>query len=149
MCPESDEYALVWNSKRGRAVAAHRLAYERARGPIPSGLVLDHLCLNKRCVNPNHLEAVTPSENVRRGKTKEARVSTHLTPVNVPAPRERRRRRPDPLTEDGILILCRLAAEGIKTSVLARAFGIERATAYRLIRRDSWKIGPAITQQVG
>lgn len=50
-----------------RHVVAHRFAYEAAVGPIPEGLDLDHLCRNRRCVNPAHLEPVTRSENLRRG----------------------------------------------------------------------------------
>ncbi len=49
---------------RGRL--AHRVIYEAVRGPIPEGLQIDHLCENKRCVNPWHLEAVTLQENLRR-----------------------------------------------------------------------------------
>ena len=45
---------------------AHRVSYELLVGPIPEGYQVDHLCLVKRCVNPTHLEAVTPSENMRR-----------------------------------------------------------------------------------
>lgn len=46
---------------------AHRVAYELLVGPIPDGLVIDHLCRNTSCVNPDHLEPVTQAENVRRG----------------------------------------------------------------------------------
>jgi hypothetical protein len=50
----------------GRITYRHRLAYEEAYGPIPAGLTVDHLCFNIRCINPEHLEAVTASENTRR-----------------------------------------------------------------------------------
>lgn len=52
----------------GRASQAHRVAYELYVGPIPPGLEIDHLCRNTICVNPNHLEAVTGSENRRRAQ---------------------------------------------------------------------------------
>jgi hypothetical protein len=46
---------------------AHRLVYEIMKGSIPKGFHLDHLCRTPCCVNPDHLEAVTPRENVIRG----------------------------------------------------------------------------------
>lgn len=45
----------------------HRYSYERAEGPVPAGLELDHLCRVRSCVNPEHLEPVTHRENMRRG----------------------------------------------------------------------------------
>lgn len=54
---------------QSRGSGAHREIYQRFKGPIPEGLTLDHLCRNRRCVNPEHLEAVTQSTNVRRGNS--------------------------------------------------------------------------------
>lgn len=51
----------------GRGVRAHRVSYEMHVGPIPDGLVIDHLCRNRTCVNPDHIEPVTQAENIRRG----------------------------------------------------------------------------------
>lgn len=51
---------------------AHRVAYEMLVGPIPVGLHIDHLCRNRACVRPDHMEPVTPRENWIRGNTPSA-----------------------------------------------------------------------------
>lgn len=63
----------------GRWTGAHRYAYQITRGPIPTGLVIDHLCRNGLCVNPDHLEPVTQRVNTLRGVGFAARnaVKTH------------------------------------------------------------------------
>ena len=53
----------------GRLMRTHRLAWEEYRGPIPEGLVIDHLCRVTLCYNPKHLEPVTQKENVARGNS--------------------------------------------------------------------------------
>lgn len=62
----SGGYGQFWNGQR--RPMAHRVVYELLVGPIPPGLDLDHLCRNRRCVRPDHLEPVTRRENLIRGE---------------------------------------------------------------------------------
>ncbi len=55
------------SERRSRTLRVHRVAYELYVGPIPDGLVIDHLCRNRACFNPDHLEPVTNHENLLRG----------------------------------------------------------------------------------
>ena len=55
-----------WASLDNKTYQAHRLVYTLIRGAPPSGLMLDHLCRNRICVNPDHLEPVTAKENLLR-----------------------------------------------------------------------------------
>lgn len=63
----SDESGYGFFGAGNRVHRAHRWAYEDRFGPIPDGLVIDHLCRMPSCVNPDHLEAVTNQENLDRG----------------------------------------------------------------------------------
>ena len=76
--PNSSGYGVLSVGDRKREV--HKWAYEELVGPVPDGLVVDHLChdpstcangvacLHRRCTNPDHMELVTSSENTRRGR---------------------------------------------------------------------------------
>lgn len=79
LCPVAglDGFCWTWtgalNSRgygcvgvNGKSQLSHRVAYTRRHGPIPAGLQIDHLCGNKRCCNPDHLEAVTARTNMAR-----------------------------------------------------------------------------------
>ena len=59
------DYGAFWTGQK--QVRAHIFSYELAHGPIPPGLVLDHICRVHKCVNPSHLEAITNRENILRG----------------------------------------------------------------------------------
>lgn len=60
-------YRVIWYD--GKQRYAHRLSYEFHKGPIPNGMVVDHICRNRACINPKHLRVVTQKENVRGVQT--------------------------------------------------------------------------------
>lgn len=98
---------------KGRAVNAHRLYYERAKGPIPEGLQIDHLCRQKDCVNPEHLEAVSCGENLRR--------ASKLSPEDVRA------------------IRGWAGVGGWSQGRIAKAWGIQQSTVSKLVRGERWQ----------
>ena len=152
-------YALMilW----GRNMPAHRIAYEIAKGPIPDGLVLDHLCRNRACCNPDHLEPVTYRENTLRGDTvpaahaRKTRCSDghELTPDNTGSDARGARfckacrRKPFPILEeiqprasnkidtDDLVTIRRLWTEGVRQTEIAKQFGLHSSYVSRLVRR--------------
>jgi len=87
----NEGYGRIRTRRPPRNLMAHRVSYEINVGPIPKGLTIDHLCRNKGCVNPKHLESVTNIENIMRGNGLPVRNSrkTHcvrgheFTPENI------------------------------------------------------------------
>lgn len=97
----------------GRRKQAHRFMYEREIGPIPDGLHLDHLCRNTLCVNPAHLEPVTPQENTRRSRTAK-------------------------LTREQVAQIKELCAGGWRQLDIAEAFGVHRVTVRSIEAGRTW-----------
>lgn len=75
-----DGYGVCFRD--GKQKYVHRLTYELYRQPIPAGLVIDHLCRVRECCNPEHLEAVTHAENIRRGESPYAKKARKTHCVN-------------------------------------------------------------------
>lgn len=95
-----------------RSAPAHRVHYERLHGPVPEGLVLDHLCRNRACVNPDHLEVVTQAENVRRGRG---------CKLNLEKAEQIRR-----------------ASETMPQKEVAERFGVDAAMVSRIVHGKQW-----------
>jgi hypothetical protein len=94
---------------------AHRAAYEQAKGPIPAGMHLDHVCRNRSCINPDHLEPVTSAENTRRGLK-----ATRITPSIAATIRDR------------------YAAGGVVQRELAAEFDVSIAQISRIVTNKRW-----------
>jgi hypothetical protein len=94
----------------GRRTTAHRIAYERVHGQQAPNVHLDHLCRNRDCVNPDHLEPVSCATNIRRGRS-------------------------SPLTEE--LVAEIRAARGSQTQIAAR-FGVSQPTVCRIRTGRTW-----------
>lgn len=95
----------------GKMWGAHRWYYVQAHGPVPDGLQLDHLCRNRLCVNPDHLEPVSQAENVRRGaNTKLTRAEARAIRASVEDARE-----------------------------VARKYGVDRNYVYMIRNGRSWR----------
>jgi hypothetical protein len=98
----------------GRFYQAHVITYQTKYGPVPEGKELDHLCRNRKCCNPDHVEPVTRTENVRRGaRTK--------------------------LTVESVRKIKQLCAEGNGIRQTAKEFGVAYSTVRSLLLGRSWK----------
>lgn len=73
------KFLVSWKNRERKQIRAHRWAYQSIVGPIPDGLVLDHTCGIKLCVNPAHLEAVTQRENTLRSPIGSPQVNARKT----------------------------------------------------------------------
>lgn len=114
-----------------RKVSAHRYAYQKHRGPIPDGLLIRHMCGNKRCVNPAHLETGTAQDNMddrrRLGET-----MPYGTNPNKGSENGRSK-----LTDDQVRYI-RDNPENLTGAKLARKFGVSAATICLIRKGERW-----------
>lgn len=103
---------LIWHGKMNRHgygrmrvdgvdKGAHRVAYEHWVGPIPDGFHLDHLCHIRACIEPSHLEPVTPRENSRRALVERDTSTGRFTPTPIGKDPQFRSQRTDLQPADG------------------------------------------------
>ena len=81
-CRDRDGYGRFKPTTTTPESGAHRFAYEELVAPIPHPLQIDHLCRNRACVQPDHMEVVTARENTLRGNTVAARRAAQVVCVN-------------------------------------------------------------------
>lgn len=110
----STGYGLLRNPNTREKTLAHRYYYEQKYGLIPKSVQLDHLCRNRTCVNPDHIELVTPAVNVRRG------LAAKLTPEKA---REIRR----------------LHGQGLSYQQIATRFKVHKETIAAVVKRRTWR----------
>lgn len=81
--PKPDGYVQL-TTKEKKHIYLHRWMYESIKGKIPNGKLLDHLCRERSCCNPNHLEPVSNQENCIRGLTGKYQTKKTHCPKNHP-----------------------------------------------------------------
>lgn len=152
--PHRSSHGYVLYACRGKSYALHRVIYELNVGSIPAGLELDHLCRNRACCNPDHLEAVTHQINVLRGESVCSRRArqTHcikghtLSPDNLVPQR----------LPDRVCLTCkriaarrmskRTVAVGRMRRFVARLSGDEAGALFALLHQGGTRLDPrAIT----
>ena len=104
----------------GRNYKAHRVAYELGNGPIPEGHILRHLCNNPSCINPAHLRAGTPRENMRDMVSAGNMWNQKLT------------------RSDAAAIRRQYAAGGVSMAAIARQYGVDSATVQMVIANKNF-----------
>lgn len=97
----------------GKMFSAHRFYFEKEHGEIPVGVQLDHLCRVIRCCNPEHLDPVSGTVNVRRGRATK-------------------------LNEEQVIQIRRRCGSGEKQRIVAKDFGVVRTTVTAIMTRATW-----------
>ena len=152
---DTNGYGTFWNGTR--TVKAHRWAWEALNGPVPEGLVLDHLCRRRCCVNPAHLEPVTQAVNTRRGwaANKVACKHGHLYADHLYVNSEGRRtcglcrtlqQGHAPKKRIDVDRMVALYGSGLSTIQVGREMGLDASTVSRRLRRAGVTMRPPGSQ---
>lgn len=107
-------YGAEYDPIQKRDRPAHVNAWERVHGPVENGLQIDHLCRVRACVNPDHLEAVTPAENTRRGRVAK-------------------------LTMTDARVIREMAAVGECQRDIAKRYGVAPPTVCNIVKGVTWR----------
>lgn len=117
MSSGSHGYGNAYSNKK--ANVAHRVSYEAFNGKITNGMLIQHTCDNRWCVNPDHLLQGTDASNAN-DKTKKGRAAKALTPDDIRSIRE-------------------MFSAGTKIRAIARSKSVSQATIQQVLRRKTWK----------
>lgn len=106
-------YGVLHINRKG--FLAHRIAYAVFVDEIPTGKMIDHLCRNRACVNPDHLEIVTNTENQRRGNAAK-------------------------LTAQDVEMIKTRALDGVSQHSIAAAFGVHQSSISKIVNNKTWRL---------
>lgn len=122
----ADGYGYMYWEKREQRL--HRFVYEECFGSIPDGLVVRHMCDNRSCINPEHLELGTPKENVADMYLRNRKIA----PIGEKNGRSL-------ITEETARKIKTMLDQGMKQTQIARVLGVSFTIVHRVKNRKSWK----------
>ena len=113
----------------GKALRAHRVSYELFNGPIPDGMFVLHSCDDPSCVNPDHLHLGNDSMNIREAYQRKRR---------IPLPSYGESNKHAKLTEDQVLEIRKLVAEGRTRASVVKQFGVSKSQVANIVTKKQW-----------
>lgn len=133
-------YGEFWIS--GRTRRAHRLAWAMINGPIPSGLVINHLCNTPSCVNVDHMEVVTPQRNTAyrdlQGRQRTPSGADHWSARSPEKIKRGRNHGGAKLSDLDVIDIRNRRASGETGASLARRYRVTETTISEIYKRKTW-----------
>lgn len=132
--------AICWN---GTQEYAHRASYEALVGKIPAGLDIDHLCRNRACINPLHLEAVTRGENLRRSpllvaESRRKIRKLHEQSRGKPGTKFAERNGNSKLTSQRASWIRQLTSLGVPRRAFVAMYGVSKSAIDKIVQGKTW-----------